>query len=294
MDQTLVSNNCSNLSQFVTDTQLRQFLDQKGISTLNAIQIEAIEKGLLFHANILVCTPSGSGKTLIGEIAIANTLLRGIGKCIYLVPYKALANEKGRQFTAEFQAFGFAVLTITSDSEDLPKTLPDADCIIATYEKCDSLLRQNLTLMKSVKCIVIDEVHEISTPMRGGRLEILITRILSQLPFVQLITLSATINNYAAFREWLSSFGTQFQLVQTNSRPVPLQYRLLVDPNRIKAVKDETEKTLQEGGQVLIFVTRRADCIRYAQHLAPVTKRILTPQEADQCEDTDSKTQTRP
>ena len=83
MDQTLVSNNCSNLSQFVTDTQLRQFLDQKGISTLNAIQIEAIEKGLLFHANILVCTPSGSGKTLIGEIAIANTLLRGIGKCIY-------------------------------------------------------------------------------------------------------------------------------------------------------------------------------------------------------------------
>ena len=101
-----------------------------------------------------------------------------------LVPYKALANEKGQQFTAEFQAFGFAVLTITSDSEDLPKTLPDADCIIATYEKCDSLLRQNLTLMKSVKCIVIDEVHEISTPMRGGRLEILITRILSQLPFV--------------------------------------------------------------------------------------------------------------
>ena len=124
IEQSAVNYAPPNLSQYIPDTQLRQFLEEKGIINLNSIQIEALEKGLLFHANILVCTPSGSGKTLIGELAIANTLLRGIGKCIYLVPYKALANEKGRQFTAQFQAFGFSVLTITSDSEDLPKTLP--------------------------------------------------------------------------------------------------------------------------------------------------------------------------
>ena len=73
-------------------SMISQILKEQDISKLNPIQIEAIERGLFFHQNFLVCTPSGSGKTLIGVMAILNILLKNLGKAIYLVPYKALAH----------------------------------------------------------------------------------------------------------------------------------------------------------------------------------------------------------
>jgi len=67
---------------------------EKDIKELRPAQVKAIEKGLLDGKNLLVCTPTASGKTLIAELAALKSIIEGNGKAIYIVPLKALASEK--------------------------------------------------------------------------------------------------------------------------------------------------------------------------------------------------------
>ena len=66
---------------------------EKDIKTLRPAQVKAIEKGLLERKNLLVCTPTASGKTLIAELAALNSILNHVGKAIYIAPLKSLAME---------------------------------------------------------------------------------------------------------------------------------------------------------------------------------------------------------
>jgi len=102
----------------ITDSLMIELLSNLGISSLKPVQVQAISKGLFFHQNILICTPSGSGKTLVGIMAMANILLKGLGSAIYLVPYKALAAEKETQFKKIFQPNHISVKAITGDTEE--------------------------------------------------------------------------------------------------------------------------------------------------------------------------------
>ena len=76
------------------DERILRVLFELKIFKLREIQKEAIQKGLFFRKSFLVCAPSGSGKTLIGEMCAVNNVFQNFGKSIYLVPYKALATEK--------------------------------------------------------------------------------------------------------------------------------------------------------------------------------------------------------
>ncbi|MHA1485737.1 MAG: DEAD/DEAH box helicase, partial [Promethearchaeota archaeon] len=80
--------------QFIQDERILRVLFEQKIFKLRQIQKEAIQKGLFFRKSFLVCAPSGSGKTLIGEVSALNNVFQKFGKSIYLVPYKALATEK--------------------------------------------------------------------------------------------------------------------------------------------------------------------------------------------------------
>ncbi|QEE16306.1 DEAD/DEAH box helicase [Promethearchaeum syntrophicum] len=261
-----------------------QILKKQNITALNPIQIEAVKKGLFFHQNFLVCTPSGSGKTLIGVMAILNILLKNLGKAIYLVPYKALAHEKAGYFTNTLHPYNLKVSVTTGDTDAEIQDLAEADLVITTFEKCDALLRQNNPLFARVRVAIVDEIHEIGASQRGPRLENVVMKLLTKIKFLQFIALSATIGNYEQFHEWLETFGKKFILLHSYSRPVPLSYTLELYESKIPKIREIIIKTLEGNGQVLVFVNRRKDCVSFSQELKKTVNKYLDPAEIRKCE----------
>jgi helicase len=146
------------------------------IFKLREIQKEAIHKGLFFQKSFLVCAPSGSGKTLIGEVCAVNNVFQKFGKSIYLVPFKALATEKYVHFKKSYERFGVKTELSIGDYDVDDDKLEQADIIVTTYEKMDSILRNfyDKEWIFNISTIIIDEIHIIGESDRGPRLESLI------------------------------------------------------------------------------------------------------------------------
>lgn len=186
------------------------------IEDLRPAQKKALEHGLLEGKNLLVCTPTASGKTLIAEIAAVNSILNGIGKAVYIVPLKALASEKYKEFKRKYPQLKIALTVGDLDAKD--PNLSDYDFIITTSEKLDSLIRHHTPWLRDVKTVIIDEIHLLNDPGRGPTLEILITILRRLLTNIQLIALSATIGNPEELAAWLNA-----ELVVDTWRPVELK-----------------------------------------------------------------------
>ena len=196
---------------------IEKFKKQK-ITKLNSAQIKSIKAGLLDNKSILVCTPTGSGKTAIATFAIIKKLIENKGKAVYLVPLKALANQKYKNYKQFFEGTGIEVAISTGDLDSKDRWLIKYDTLILTVEKMDSLLRHNLSWLPDLKIIIIDEIHLLNDISRGPTLEILITTLRKILPKIQIIGLSATIGNPRELANWLGA-----ELVTDNWRPVPLK-----------------------------------------------------------------------
>lgn len=190
---------------------------EKEVQELRPAQAKAIDAGLLNGKNLLVCTPTASGKTLIAELAMMTTLLQHKGKVLYLVPLKALASEKYKQFQARYQALVRIALSI-ADLDARDGYLHTYDLIVSVPEKIDSLLRHHTPWITEIKVIVIDEIHLLNDPSRGPTLELLITLLKQLIPKAQIIGLSATIGNPQELATWLEA-----KLVEDTWRPVPLK-----------------------------------------------------------------------
>jgi len=108
-------------------------LFEQKIFKLRDIQKEAIKKGVFFRKSFLVCAPSGSGKTLIGEICAINNVFQNFGKSVYLVPFKALATEKYVHFKKRYDRFGIKVELSIGDYDVDDSKLEKADFIVTTY-----------------------------------------------------------------------------------------------------------------------------------------------------------------
>ena len=98
------------LHAYIKDPKIIEILIKQGVKFLRPIQKEAIEKHLFLGRNFLICTPSGSGKTLIAELSILNSITQKLGKAVYLVPYKALAGEKYRHFLRTYRHLGMRIV----------------------------------------------------------------------------------------------------------------------------------------------------------------------------------------
>ncbi len=195
--------------------ELFNILD-KEIKELRPAQEKAVKHGLLNNKNLLVCTPTASGKTLIAELAAIKNILEGKGKAIYIVPLKALANEKFKDFKKRYGHIVRIALSI-GDLDSADPYLADYGLIICTAEKLDSLIRHHTPWLSSVATVIVDEVHMMNDVSRGPTLEILITILRKLLKNMQLIALSATIGNPEELAEWLDA-----ELVIDNWRPVKL------------------------------------------------------------------------
>jgi len=184
------------------------------VESLRPVQRKAIDAGLLMGKSLLVCSPTASGKTLVAELAMFNNILNGTGKAVYIVPLRALATEKNR----DFKKYSFISTALSiGDTDSSDSYLAKYDLVVTTSEKLDSLIRHHAPWISDVKTVVIDEIHLINDPGRGPTLEILIT-ILKKLPNIQIIGLSATIGNPEELASWLGA-----KLVQDDWRPVELK-----------------------------------------------------------------------
>lgn len=191
-------------------------LNRRGFKELRPSQIKSIKAGLFKDKNLLVCTPTASGKTLVAELAFLNAVLHDKGKAIYIVPLRALASEKYRQFKKDYPNLKIGLSSGELDTQD--HYLAEADVIISTSEKFDSLLRHKAEWIRKLKTVVIDEIHLLNDSSRGPTLEIIITIIKKELPHAQIIGLSATIGNPEELAEWLDA-----ELIKDTWRPVVLK-----------------------------------------------------------------------
>ena len=187
----------------------------KEIKELRPSQEKAVKKGLFKKNNLLICTPTASGKTLIAEFAMLKQILSEGGKAVYIVPLKALATEKYKEFKKRYSGLIKVALSI-GDLDSSDTNLYKFDLIITTSEKLDSLIRHKTEWIEDLKVIIIDEIHLINDPGRGPTLEILIT-MLREIVNAQIIGLSATIGNPKELAKWLNA-----KLVIDRWRPVKL------------------------------------------------------------------------
>jgi helicase len=189
---------------------------------LRRSQAKSIEAGLLDRKNLLVCTPTASGKTLIAEIAMIEGIYNNIGKSIYIVPLKALASEKYEYFKEKYPDLRVALSIGDTDSSD--SYLDKFDIIITVSEKLDSLIRHRAPFLRYVATVIVDEVHLLNDPYRGPTIEIVLTILRKVLKKAQFIALSATIGNPKELADWLDA-----NLVIDDWRPVELKEGIHLD-----------------------------------------------------------------
>ncbi|MBS3116380.1 DEAD/DEAH box helicase [Candidatus Woesearchaeota archaeon] len=185
-------------------------------TTLTPIQEKAVEAGVLEGKSLLVCAPTASGKTFVATMALVKAL-ESKRKVLYVVPLKALANEKYKEYQKLLSGTPYSVALSTGEIEAESAYLGKYDFLILTAEKLDSLLRHPHSWLTEVKTVIIDEIHLLNDPTRGPTVEIIIT-LLKMLISPQLIGLSATIGNQKELANWLEA-----TLVQDSWRPVELK-----------------------------------------------------------------------
>lgn len=196
---------------------------EKEITKLRPAQEKSVKQGLLEGKNLLVCTPTASGKTLIAELAALKSIIEGRGKAVYIAPLKALASEKYRDFKRKYDKIAKTALSI-GDIDSADPFLADYDLIVTTSEKFDSLIRHHAPWLANIATVVVDEIHLLNDAERGPTLEILLTILRQLLKNAQIIALSATIGNPEELAEWLNA-----GLVVDEWRPVKLHKGVYLD-----------------------------------------------------------------
>ncbi len=212
--------------------------------------------------SLILSVPTASGKTLVAYVAIFKEYLRH-GRCIYIVPLKALASEKFDELK-DLRQFGVRVGISVGDYEESPEILKRFDVLVCTSEKADSLFHHDPSMMFDISLIVADELHLVGDPNRGPRLEMFLTAAKYMNPDITILGLSATISNSTELSEWL-----QCDLINSDFRPVELRKGLISDSTMIfddsekiklrrkMELQDAVSYFINQGGQVLVFVNSR-------------------------------------
>jgi helicase len=269
---------------------VKELIIKSGIVELYPPQEEAIKAGALEGKNLVLASPTASGKTLVAEFCALKHILEKNGKAIYLTPLRALASEKFEEFKK------YATITkkngrkvrvgiSTGDFDSTDPWLERFDVIITTNEKADSLLRHRAKWMDEISLVVADEVHLLNEAERGPTLEVVLARLMLTNPDIQILALSATINNVDEIAQWLKA-----EYVTTEWRPVSLKEGVLLheeiqyrdgDARKIeKKAGDPTLNlvlnTVKTGGQALVFASTRKNAAVLAKKIAGEIEPVLS------------------
>lgn len=262
-----------------------------GIRALNRVQSKMVSAALYGSQNILLCAPTGAGKTNVALLCMLKQLAdcrRDDGtfdldsmKIVYIAPMKALVQECVLTFGKKLAPFGVTVKELSGDQNLTRQQIQETQVIITTPEKWDIITRKSgeRTFTQLVRLMIIDEIHLLHDD-RGPVVESLVARTIRQIEstqeMVRLVGLSATLPNYedvATFLRVDPEMGLFF--FDNSFRPVPLQQQYIGITEK-KALKrfqlmNEIcyEKVLQQAGknQVLIFTHSRAETAKTAMAL---------------------------
>ncbi|MFN8072671.1 MAG: RNA helicase [Mycobacterium sp.] len=175
---------------------------------------EALERG---HG-VLVCAPTGAGKTVVGEFAVHLALAAG-QKCFYTTPIKALSNQKHSDLVRRYGPERIGLLTGDQSING------DAPVVVMTTEVLRNMLYAGSEALQGLSYVVMDEVHFLADRMRGAVWEEVILHLPEE---VRLVSLSATVSNAEEFGGWIKTVRGDTTVVVDEHRPVPLWQHMLV------------------------------------------------------------------
>ncbi|MCS4535075.1 RNA helicase [Corynebacterium sp. HS2168-gen11] len=167
---------------------------------------------------VLVCAPTGAGKTIVGEFAVAVALARGT-KCFYTTPIKALSNQKYHDLCA---AHGEENIGLLTGDVSINR---DADILVMTTEVLRNMIYAQSSTLDRLDYVVMDEIHFLSDKSRGAVWE---EAILGLSDSVTIVGLSATVSNSEEFGQWLNTVRGETKVIVSEHRPIPLQQWMLV------------------------------------------------------------------
>src|SRR5437899_12209110 len=200
---------------------------------LDDFQAEAIQ-ALDGGESVLVAAQTGSGKTVVAEYAVERALERG-GKAFYTTPLMALSNQKFGDFMARYGAGRVGLLTGDNSINS------EAPVVVMTTEVLRNRLYEGSDTREGLAYVVMDEVHYLQDPYRGGVWE----EVLIHLPLsVSVVCLSATVSNAEEFGEWIGTLRGPTRVVIEERRPVPLENLYMVG-------RELHPMHVEQGGQPL-------------------------------------------
>uniref|UniRef100_A0A1I8BS09 Activating signal cointegrator 1 complex subunit 3 n=1 Tax=Meloidogyne hapla TaxID=6305 RepID=A0A1I8BS09_MELHA len=238
----------------------------EGIKSLNVIQSQVFDKAYNTLNNLLICAPTGAGKTNIALLAILRTIRdnrikngrinKKAFKVIYLAPMKALATEMTSNFSKRLSRLGLKTRELTGDSQLSRKEIQETQVLVLTPEKWDVITRKSddEELSQLVRLLIIDEVHLLHDD-RGPVIEAIIARTHRRIEVfhqnIRIVGLSATLPNYYDVATFLRVDPTQGLFhFDGRFRPVPLAQTFLGvrDSERQAFVlQREREKAIRKG-----------------------------------------------
>ncbi|ODV87149.1 hypothetical protein CANARDRAFT_174242 [[Candida] arabinofermentans NRRL YB-2248] len=259
--------------------------------TLNRIQSKVYPTAFLEDSNILMCAPTGAGKTNVAMLSILRTISKFMDdqghldlnnfKIVYIAPLKALVQEQVREFQRRLNQFGITVNELTGDSNLTKHQIASTQIIVTTPEKWDVITRKmsDISYTSLVRLIIIDEIHLLHDE-RGPVIESIVARTQrnnddSNDEPVRLVGLSATLPNYKDVAELLrvnESKGLFY--FDASYRPCPLaqQFIGITEKKSLKRFQAMNEicyekvvENVSKGHQVIIFVHSRKETEKTAK-----------------------------
>lgn len=265
------------------------------IDKLNPVQSAVFEVAFkMYEENLLICAPTGAGKTNVAILAILNAIGETLGLTdqseaipslgtkpsfliAYISPMKSLVSEQTQSFSLRLNQHGIRVEELTGDVSVSRAQLEKTHIIVTTPEKFDVVTRKtgNEPLLERLRLVIIDEIHLLHDT-RGPVLEAIVARLSQRPERVRLVGLSATLPNYEDVARFLTVnldrglfyFGSHF-------RPVPLEqvYYGVKEKKAIKRFNAINEILYQEvindvsSCQILVFVHSRKETYRTAKFI---------------------------
>ncbi|CDQ68847.1 unnamed protein product [Oncorhynchus mykiss] len=213
----------------------------------NYVQSKALDDVLYTGKNVVACAPTGSGKTVLFELAIIRLLMettepwRNV-KAVYMAPIKALCSQRFEDWKKKFEPLGLSCKELTGDTEiDDFFEIQDAHIIMTTPEKWDSMTRKwrDNCLLQLVRLFLIDEVHVVKDTTRGATLEVVVSRMKAVHAFraaenpqedvsMRFVAVSATIPNIKDIADWLCDNRGPATCLEMDESHRPVKLRKVV------------------------------------------------------------------